>query len=130
SHALLIHPPGRHEERQALISEMARLVYAGGQVLIGLPLSGSFPEIIDLLNEYALKFDLAEMELSLEGIAAGGVTEQVVAEELASQGLSDISWEVESATLTFDSGRALLEDPAYQLLIAPQLHDWLQVSEL
>ncbi len=130
SHALTLHPLGRSEARQALFREMARLVYPGGQILVSLPLSSSFPQIVDLLAEFALKFDSAEMALLVEALATGVATEEGIRSELAAAGLSDFSFERGELRLPIDSGRALLEDPACRFFVFPQISDWLDGEDL
>jgi ubiquinone/menaquinone biosynthesis C-methylase UbiE len=49
SHAVLLHPTGNAEFRAKLFAEAARLLYRGGQAIVTLPLSRSFPEILDLV---------------------------------------------------------------------------------
>ena len=49
SHALTLHPPASAEDRGPLLAESARLLAPHGQVLLAMPLRGSFQEIFDLL---------------------------------------------------------------------------------
>ena len=48
SHVIALHPILRVDQRGALLAEMARLLYVGGQSLLALPLRGSFQEIGDI----------------------------------------------------------------------------------
>src|SRR5262245_40740479 len=61
THAITIHPVGGTEERAHLLSELRRLLVPGGQAIVAMPLRGSFPEITDMLREYALRLDSAEI---------------------------------------------------------------------
>ena len=130
SHALALHPVMGAASRSALFQEMARLLYPGGQAIVALPLSRSFPEILDLLAEYALKHDDAELIRSLEMAASERVTIETLSDELEAAGLSDVDFDLFTETLGYDSGRALLEDPATRFLIAPQIAYWLEQADI
>lgn len=121
SHALVLHPVGRAEDRQLLLQEAARLLYAEGQLLLSLPLSGSFAEIIDLLEEFSLKYDDTNIARALEHSAAERPTIEMLADELEAAGFRDIDFDVVHESLVYDSGRAFLEDPALRYFITPQL---------
>lgn len=130
SHALLLHAPGDAELRQELFLEMARLLYVGGQALVCLPTGGSFSEVLDLLAEYALKYDDLSLAQGLEVLAAQAVSVEGIATELAAAGLSDVNVAVEERKLVYDSGRAFVEDPATRYFIVPTVAAWLGVPEL
>ena len=130
SHALSFHPLLDRAGRGRLFAEMARLLYAGGQAIVVFPLSRSFPEILDLLAEYALKHDLLELTRALEKAAAEHLTIETLSDELESAGLSDVDFALSTETFGYDSGRELLEDPATRYLIAPQIAHWLEQGDL
>ena len=130
SHVLVLHPQGSHDERAKLFTEAHRLLYAGGQVLVSLPLSRSFPEILDLLDEFALKYDDAAITRALEKAAGERVTVESVSEELEAAGFTDIDFEIKSEKLGYDSGRAFLEDPSVRYFIVPQIEAWLDQTDL
>lgn len=130
SHALALHPVGSDMDRVSLMEEMRRLLYPGGQAVLALPLSRSFPEILDLLAEFALKHDATDLGRALEEAAADRVTIETLTEDLENAGLSDVDFELHHDTLGFDSGRAFLEDPATRFLIIPQIAHWLDGREL
>lgn len=130
SHALSLHPLGGVQGRLYLFSEMARLLYAGGQAIVALPLGRSFQEMTDLLAEYALKQDDLQLSHALDAYALERVTVETLAEELESVGLSDVDFEVASYSLGYDSGRALFEDPSVRFLIAPHLSQLLGQADL
>lgn len=121
SHAVCLHPIATDAERAALFVELARLLYAGGQALVALPLRGSFQEVGDLLREFALKSDDGELGKAVEHMMATRATIETLSEELEVAGLDDVDVELRSSKLTFDSGRAFLEDPVTRLLITPTL---------
>lgn len=130
SHVLVLHAPATREERLALYAEAARLLYPGGQLLVGLPGGQSFAEIVDLLAEYALKFDVAELLEAVETLAVHRLGVEAATEELEEAGFVDIDFAASDETLGFDSGRALLEDPSARFFIVPTLLDWLGVDDL
>jgi ubiquinone/menaquinone biosynthesis C-methylase UbiE len=121
SHAMALHPTSTPEERRELFGEMHRLLYGGGQALIALPLRGSFQELGDLLREYALKFDQGQLGKAAEQAARNMPTLEVLTEELEAAGLSDVDFELRQITLSFDSGRAFVDDPVTRLLVLPDL---------
>ena len=129
SHALALHPLGGPVERGQLFAEMARLVYAGGQVLVSMPLRGSYQELGDLFREYALKYDEEEFAAAVE-LAMALPTIEEFAEELERVGLADVDIEVVATELTFNGGRSFIEDPTTRLLIIPELDQALSSFDL
>jgi SAM-dependent methyltransferase len=130
SHALLLHPTGSAEFRSKLFSEAARLLYGGGQAIVTLPLSRSFPEILDLVAEFGLKYDDTAISGALEQAAADRLTVESLSEELEAAGFSDVDFEVHNDVIGYDSGRAFLEDPSVRYFIAPQIEAWLDQLDL
>jgi ubiquinone/menaquinone biosynthesis C-methylase UbiE len=122
SHAISLHPVLGGTQRGALLAEMSRLLYPGGQSLLAMPLRGSFQEIMDLFREYALKTDNGDFSRSVEEAAAGRPTIEALSEEFEVVGLGDVDVEIRHTVLQFDSGRSLLEDPVFRLLILPEIH--------
>lgn len=121
SHVICLHPVLGVAYRGPLLAEMSRLLYVGGQALLALPLRGSFQEIIDLLREFSLKTDNGDLSRALEELHAGRPTLESLSEEFEVVGLSDVDVEMRHAQLMFDSGRALVEDPIWRLMILPEL---------
>lgn len=130
SHVLSVHPRADVVGRSALFGEMHRLLYRGGQALVALPLSSSFRELIDLLAEYALKYDDTALSKALERASLERVTVENLAAELEAAGLTDVDFEVRQKALRFDSGRALVEDPATRFFILPEIETWLGAVDL
>lgn len=130
SHALTLHPRASAEERRNLFSEMAQLLYSGGQALVALPLRGSFQEMADLFREYALKHDDAALGHAVEESAGRWPTIESLSEELERAGLEDIDVEIRQTELAFDSGRGFIEDPITRLLVVPELKTTLEISDL
>jgi ubiquinone/menaquinone biosynthesis C-methylase UbiE len=130
SHVMALHPMLGVDQRGALLTEMARLLYVGGQSLLALPLRGSFQEIGDLFREFALKTDDGEFARNLEEVMASRPTIESLSDEMETVGLGDVDVEIRQTQLTFDSGRALLEDPVCRLLIFPDIHAGLGETDM
>ncbi len=130
SHALTLHPIGNVYERAALFKEMKRLTYSEGQVLVSMPLRGSFQELGDLFREYALKYDEGEFGQAVEVAMSMRPSIETLSEELESAGLTDVDVELVTTELTFAGGRAFIEDPTTRLLIIPELETSLGTFDL
>jgi ubiquinone/menaquinone biosynthesis C-methylase UbiE len=123
SHAMALHPTPISEERQMLFEEMERVLYAGGQALVAVPLRGSFQELGDLLREYALKYDDSDLGKAMDQAALDLPTIETLTEELEVVGFSDVDFELRQVTLSFDSGRAFVDDPVTRLMVLPELQE-------
>lgn len=121
THALSLHPVGGPTERRALVAEMRRLLFPAGQALLAMPLRGSFPELYDMLREFALRHELADFGTAIDANAAARPNLESVTEEFEDAGLGDVDVNVELITLSFSSGREFLEHPAFDLVILPEL---------
>jgi len=117
THALAIHPMGGPEQRAALLADMHRLLLPGGQAVFALPLRGSFPEISDMLREFALRLDLTDLGKAVDVAAANRPTIETVSEELENAGLTDVDVDVSLIAISFASGRELVEDPIARLMV-------------
>ena len=113
-----------------VLSEMERLLCSGGQCIIALPLRGSFQEIADLFREYALKHDDSEFSKAVEAALLARPSIESLSEELEQVGLGDVDVEIRHTSLTFDSGRAFVEDPVSRLLILPEVKAWIGVEDV
>ncbi len=130
SHVMCLHPVAGLESRVALLAEMQRLLYAGGQALIALPLRGSFQEVADLFREYALKQDDGAFGRALEEAVSSRPSLESFSEELEEVGLEDVDIEMRHAELSFDNGRGFLEDPITRMLVIPELQAALPRQDL
>ena len=130
SHVMALHPIVGQSQRGALLAEMSRLLYIGGQSLLALPLRGSFQEIGDLIREYALKIDDGDLSRAVESMLASRPTIESLSDEMETVGLGDVDVEIRHTELKFDSGRAVLEDPICRLLIFPEIRAALGDVEL
>jgi hypothetical protein len=109
---------------------MERSLCSGGQAIIALPLRGSFQEIADLFREYALKNDDSDFSKAVEAALLSRPNIESLSEELEQVGLADVDVEIRQTSLTFDSGRAFVEDPVSRLLILPEVRAWIGVDDV
>lgn len=121
SHVVSLHPAVGMEGRVALLAEMQRLLYDGGQALLALPIRGSFQEVADLFREYALKHDDGVLGRAIEEAVSSRPSIESLAEEFEEVGLEDVDVEIRQSELLFDSGRAFMEDPVSRMLILPEI---------
>jgi ubiquinone/menaquinone biosynthesis C-methylase UbiE len=131
THALCLSPlipqPG---DRAAMLAELSRVLTPGGQAVVALPLRGSFQEIIDLLREYALKHDAAEVGRAVEVAALMRPTIESLTDEVESVGFEDVDVEISRTSIELLSARELFEDPAMRLLVLPDVRGSLGLGEL
>ncbi len=131
SHVYSIHPICDAAGRAALLGEMHRLLVPGGQALLALPLRGSFPEINDMVREFALRQDLPELGKAVDTAAASRPTIETISEELENAGLGEIDVDVQLIAVSFNDGREFLEDPIAKLMVFPEMNVLLSLdSEL
>ena len=130
THGISLHPSILPNDRQALIEEMARLLVPRGQVLLAMPLRGSFQEIIDLLREYALKYDLPNVAKAAETAYAMRPNLESLSEELQGAGFDEVDIDLRPVSLAFQSGRDLMEDPIMRLLVLPEIAAALGMRDL
>jgi SAM-dependent methyltransferase len=121
SHALSLHPTGGAAFRKGLFEDMARVLYAGGQAVVSLPLRGSFPEAVDMVREYALKHDRGDFARRIESRVAAKPTPETLAAEFSAAGFDDVDVDIRQVTLSFSGGRTFTEDPVTRLFIAPEI---------
>jgi SAM-dependent methyltransferase len=130
SHALAIHPLAAPEDRAQLIAEMARVVRPGGQLVVALPLRGSFGEIADLLRECALKTDDASLTSAVERAMSQRPTVEAFSSEIEEAGFEDVDVTLRPAAVDFPNGRAFLEDPITRLLLMPEFRKNMATDEI
>jgi SAM-dependent methyltransferase len=128
SHAITIHPICDTETRKRLLAELRRLLAPGGQALVALPLRGSFPEIGDMLREFALRQDSAEVAKAADIASASRPSLETVVEEFEGAGLGDVDVDVQLIAVSFDGGREFLDDPIAKLIVMPEAHATLKLD--
>jgi SAM-dependent methyltransferase len=129
SHALTLHPPASGEERGLLLAESARLLAPHGQVLLAMPMRGSFQEIFDLLREYALKHDDPNVAAAVEQAVLAWPTVETLSEELSDAGFDYVDVSLRPSVLRFQGGRDFFEDPVARLAILPDVRTTLSLEE-
>ena len=129
SHVLSVHPILRSAERMQLLHECARLLAPHGQVLMAMPMRGSFQEVFDLLREFALKHEAVEVTQAVEHAAVARPTMEALGAELEEAGFHYVDVELRTITLEFQSGRAFFEDPVARLVVLPELRATLAVED-
>jgi ubiquinone/menaquinone biosynthesis C-methylase UbiE len=130
SHALSLHSLASADHRHKVLAELARLLAPHGQAIVALPLRGSFQELADLLREYALKADDAEVGRAVEAAAVGRPTVETLGTELQEAGFDFVDVTLRPATLGFQSGRDFFEDPIARLFVLPELRQTLGLRDL
>jgi hypothetical protein len=95
---------------------------------VSLPVRGSFPEVNDMLREFALRQDLPELGKAVDAAIANRPTIETLSEELESAGLADIDVDVSLIAISFTSGRDLVEDPIWRLMVLPDMASILSVE--
>jgi SAM-dependent methyltransferase len=130
SHALALHPLAAPEERTSLIAEMARVLGPGGQLVIAMPLRGSFGEIADLLRECALKTDDTRLASAVERAMAQRPTVEALSGEIEEAGFHDVDVTLRPTAVPFPNGRAFVEDPITRLLLMPEFRRNLATDDV
>jgi SAM-dependent methyltransferase len=131
SHVFSLHPSvPSPEDRVALFKEIRRLLEPGGQLVMALPLRGSFQEVLDLVREYALKNDAGEIGKAAEAAGLLRPTMESLTEELETAGFDDVDIVRQRASLEFQSGRDFFEDPVARLLVLPDVRGHLPGLDL
>ncbi|MBI4702910.1 MAG: class I SAM-dependent methyltransferase [Deltaproteobacteria bacterium] len=129
THAFALHPPGPRGNYLPVLGELHRLLAPGGQVVVSVPLRGSFPELYDMLREYALRRDRASFGEAVDAAAAGRPNPEMLAEQCEQLGLLDVDVGVELVGLSFANGRDFLDDPISRLVVEPDLRLSLDVDD-
>jgi SAM-dependent methyltransferase len=128
THAFTLHPFVDPAGRAALFAELRRVLLPGGQALVTMPLRGSFPEIADMVREFALRQDLTELSLAIDRASAARPTIETISEEFEAAGLDEIDVDVQLIGVSFTNGREFLEDPISRLIVFPELRSLMPMS--
>jgi SAM-dependent methyltransferase len=120
THAVILHPPGRAASRLHFVKDASRTLMPGGQVLLSLPLRGSFIELADLLREFATKHDHKAVHDAVEAAISLRPTPESLAEELEALGFVVVDVDFRAVSIPFQNGRDFLEDPTTRLLLIPE----------
>ncbi len=129
SHALALHPLGAQDDRNEVLAECARLLAANGQAVIAMPVRGSFQELLDLLREYALKYDDNAIGNAVDQAELARPTAEMLGQELEGAGFDFIELAFRRTSLRFQGGRDFFEDPISRLVILPELRLELALAD-
>jgi ubiquinone/menaquinone biosynthesis C-methylase UbiE len=129
THAYSVHPVTDANGRAVLLAELRRLLMPGGQALLALPLRGSFPEINDMVREFALRQDLPDLGKAVDVAAASRPTIETVSEEFENAGLGEVDVDVQLIAVSFNDGREFLDDPIAKLLVFPEMRVLLALDK-
>jgi ubiquinone/menaquinone biosynthesis C-methylase UbiE len=129
THAYTVHPISDAAGRAALLAELRRVLVPGGQALVALPLRGSFPEINDMVREFALRQDLPDLGKAVDAAAASRPTIETVSEEFENAGLEEVDVDVQLIAVSFSDGREFLDDPIANLLVFPEMRVLLSLDD-
>ncbi len=121
THALALHPLGENGHYEPIFAEMHRLLAPGGQAVVAMPLRGSFPEIYDMLREYALRHDQPIFGEAVDQAAQRRPNPETLAEQVERAGFDEVEVTVDLTGITFDNGRDFLEDPIARLVVGPDI---------
>jgi SAM-dependent methyltransferase len=129
THSFSMHPLCDAAGRAQLLAELRRLLLPGGQAILALPLRGSFPEINDMIREYALRQDLADLGKAVDAAAASRPTIETVSEEFEDAGLTEVDVDVQLIAVSFNNGKEFLEDPIARLMVLPDIQAVLAMDK-
>jgi ubiquinone/menaquinone biosynthesis C-methylase UbiE len=128
SHTFGLHPLGTRGEYRALLAEHQRLLCAGGQMVLALPLRGSFPEIYDMLREYALRHDQPHFGEAVDAAASQRPNPETLTTQIEAAGFVDVEVTLDLVAITFDNGRDFLDDPIARLVVGPDVRSSIPVD--
>lgn len=121
THAISVHPSCRQAAFQPLLLEMVRLAAPTGQIIVALPMRGSFVEVFDLIREFGQKFDLPEVHEAADVAALARPNPEQLQTMATSAGLVDVEVDVEMLGIPFPSGREFVEHPLFDLVVGPDI---------
>ncbi|MEM9691203.1 MAG: class I SAM-dependent methyltransferase [Myxococcota bacterium] len=125
THAIDLHPFGARGQYDLLFAEYHRLLTSAGQLVMSLPLRGSFPEVYDILREYALRHDQPHFGESVDSASAARPNPETLSSRIEAVGFYDIDVSIEMVAIRFDNGRDFLDDPIHRLVVAPEVISFL-----
>jgi ubiquinone/menaquinone biosynthesis C-methylase UbiE len=110
---------------ESAIGEFARVAKPGGQVIVTLPLAGTWREFFDIFREVLVKHDQQEALDRLDAYLARIPTMERVCEWFSQAGLESLETEYDSFTLLFKSGREFFFAP---LIEYGPLSEWKAIA--
>jgi SAM-dependent methyltransferase len=128
SHALALHPDSRVGDYGFILSELHRVLAPGGQMVMALPLRGSFTSLYDLLREYSLRHDMPHFGEAVDLASSARPNPETIVEQCERVGFGDVDVGVELVGVAFENGRDFLEDPISRLVVGPDVRLSLPVD--
>ena len=114
---------------QAGLSELARVVEPGGQILLVLPVARSFPQIHDLLCEALETYELHDALERLKAAKGQLVEEPLVVSVARNLGLHDLQLERCEWEVAFESGQAVMMSPLLRETFFPHWMGMIRSTE-
>jgi len=111
--------------RQEAIAELVRVTKPGGQVLVTMPMEGSWGEFLDIYREVLVKHDMEETLGHLEDYALQFPSSQEAIATARAVGLQDVSLDVDEFRLLFRSAREFFFAPVIEY---GPLRTWKRLS--
>jgi len=121
THGLALHPDSRIGDYSVILSELYRVLRGNGQMVMALPLRGSFASLYDLLREYALRHDLPHFSEAVDLATGTRPNPETIADQCERIGFTDVDVGVELVAVAFENGREFLEDPISRLAVGPDV---------
>jgi ubiquinone/menaquinone biosynthesis C-methylase UbiE len=121
THSFGLHPMGIEGDYTGVFFEHHRLLMGGGQMVVSLPLRGSYPEIYDMLREYALRHDQPHFGESVDEAARRRPNPETLAQQIEHAGFTDVEVGVDLVAIAFENGRDFLNDPIARLVVGPDI---------
>lgn len=128
THAFSLHPLGVRGDYSPVFAEHHRLLLGGGQMVMSLPLRGSFPEIYDMLREYALRHDQPHFGEAVDAASSHRPNPEELVTQIEKAGFMEVDVGLELVAITFENGRDFLEDPIARLVVGPDVRSSLPVD--
>jgi len=129
THAVAVHPLASPPQRTALFAEMRRVLQPGGQIVVAMPVRGSFPELLDLVREFSLKHDKPQVALAADRCAQTRLSIETLASDLEEAGFTDVDVDVQLLAVPFPTGKAFAKSSVARLVVGPDLGELLEVDE-
>lgn len=121
THSIELHPGGARGDYAASLAEHARLLTGNGQMVVALPLRGSFPEVYDMLREYALRHDQPHFGEAVDAASSARPNPETLVEQIEAAGFYDVEVGLDLVAIAFESGRDFLDDPITRLVVGPDV---------
>ena len=121
THTLHLHPLGNRGDYGPVFAEHYRLLTPGGQMVVSLPLRGSYPEIYDMFREYALRHEQPHFGEAVDSASSLRPNPETLAEQIEQAGFEDVDVALELVAIPFNNGRDFLEDPISRLVVGPDI---------